>query len=291
MRGATPTSIQMSLISSAARPSGRFFSIAMRRLMVSFSSLSKASWAAWRFRHRTRPRGRRKATQAPPPRPRLVASWRSSLSTTWVAALRASPKRSFRSVISALVDLRDLDLHLRLAGLLLQLPLGAADLLDLLVGDIQRVEDLGLGDLVRARLDHEDGLLRARYHQVERALEQPLLVGVDDEVALLVLADAHGADGERERDVRHHQRGARAVHREDVVGDHVVDRHRDRHQLRLTPPPLGEERAQRAVDHAGGQRALLAGASLALEEAAGDLCPRRTCAPPRRRSAGESRRP
>ena len=77
--------------------------------------------------------------------------------------------------------------------------------------------------------------------------------------------------GKRERDVGHHQRGAGAVHREDVVGDHVVDRHRDRDQLGLTPPALGEERAQRAVDHASGERALLAGATLALEEAAGDL--------------------
>ena len=41
---------------------------------------------------------------------------------------------------------------------------------------------------------------------------------VDDEVAVLVLADAHGADRARERDVGHHQRGAGAVHREDVVG-------------------------------------------------------------------------
>ena len=92
-----------------------------------------------------------------------------------------------------LVDLRRLDLDLLLAGLLLQLALRLADALDLAVGDVERVEDLGLGDLVGAGLDHEDGLLGARDDQVERALEQGLLVGVDDEAALLVLADAHGA--------------------------------------------------------------------------------------------------
>jgi hypothetical protein len=51
----------------------------------------------------------------------------------------------------------------------------------------------------------------------------------------------------------------------------VVDRERDRDQLRLVAPALGEQRAQRAVDHAGDQRRLLAGAALALEERAGDL--------------------
>ena len=43
VRGATPTSIQMSRISSVPRPSGRFLSTAMRRRMMSFSSLSNAS--------------------------------------------------------------------------------------------------------------------------------------------------------------------------------------------------------------------------------------------------------
>ena len=102
-------------------------------------------------------------------------------------------------------------------------------------------------------------------------LEQPLLVRVDDEVAVLVLADAHGADRHREGDVRDHQRGAGAVHREDVVGVHVVDRHRDRRRAGSRAPALREERADRAVDHARGERGLLAGATLALEEAAGDL--------------------
>ena len=51
----------------------------------------------------------------------------------------------------------------------------------------------------------------------------------------------------------------------------VVDRQRDRDDLRLVAPALGEQRADRTVDHARRQRALLAGAALALEERAGDL--------------------
>ena len=61
------------------------------------------------------------------------------------------------------------------------------------VRDVERVEDLGLGDLVGARLDHQDGLVGARHDEVEVGLEQLLLGRVDDEVAL-DLADPHGAD-------------------------------------------------------------------------------------------------
>ena len=170
-----------------------------------------------------------------------------------------------------LVHLLRLDLDLLLAGLLAQVVLGLAEPLDLGVCDIERVEDLRLGDFVGARLDHQDGLLGAGDHQVERRLEQPLLVRVDEEVALGVLADPHGAHGHRERDVGHHQRGARAVHREDVVGVLVVDRHRDRHELCLPVPALREQRPERPVDHARGERGLLARPALALEETAGDL--------------------
>ena len=95
-------------------------------------------------------------------------------------------------------------------------------------------------------------------------------VGLIDEVAL-DLADPHRADRRRERDVGDHQRGGRAVHREDVVRVDLVDRQRHADELRLTAPALREERPQRAVDHARDQRRLLAGAALALEERAGDL--------------------
>ena len=170
-----------------------------------------------------------------------------------------------------LVDLRLDDLHLRLAGLLGQLALERAQLLDVVVRDVERVEDLRLGDLARARLDHQDRVLGTGHDEVELGvLEQVLLVGVDDEVAV-DLADPHRAHGRRERDVGDHQRGARAVHRQDVVRVDVVDRERDRDELRLVAPALGEERAQRTVDHASRQRALLPRATLALEERAGDL--------------------
>ena len=140
--------------------------------------------------------------------------------------------------------------------------------------DVERVEDLGLGDLVGARLDHQDGVVGAGHDEVEVDVADEVgLVGVDHEVAV-DLADAHRADGRGQRDRREHQRGGRAVHREDVVGVDVIDAQRDRHELRLVVPALGEERADRTIDHARGQRALLARATLALEERAGDLARR-----------------
>ena len=169
-----------------------------------------------------------------------------------------------------LVDLRHLDLLLGLAGLLGQLALRGAQLADLRVRDVERVEDLGLGHLVGARLDHQDGVLGAGHDQVEVGLEQLLLGRVDHEVAL-ELADPHRADRRRERDVGDLERGRRAVHRQHVVGDDLVDRERYADELRLAAPALREERPQRTVDHARDQRRLLAGAALALEERAGDL--------------------
>ncbi len=172
--------------------------------------------------------------------------------------------------VELLVDRRGGDLQLLLRRLAGQLELRGAELLDRAVGDVERVEHLRLGDLVRAGLDHQDRLVGARDHEVEVGRELLLLGRVDDEVAV-DLADPHRADRGRERDVGDRQGGRRAVHREDVVRVVVVDRERDRDELRLVAPALREERAQRAVDHAGDQRRLLAGAALALEERAGDL--------------------
>ena len=166
--------------------------------------------------------------------------------------------------------LRRLDLDLLLAGLLLQLLHRRAELLDLAVGDVERVEDLGLGDAVGARLDHQDRLVGAGDDQVQLQLLEGLLRRVDDEVAV-ELADPDRADVGGDGDRRDRQRRGGAVHREDVVGVDVVDRQRRGDELGLVVPALGEQRADRAVDHARGQRRLLARSALATEERAGDL--------------------
>ena len=77
------------------------------------------------------------------------------------------PVRRADGLEQLLVDGDRLECFLLPADLLGELALQCAELLDLRVGNVQRVEDLGLGDLVGARLDHQDGLLGARDDQVE----------------------------------------------------------------------------------------------------------------------------
>ena len=77
------------------------------------------------------------------------------------AVLRARIRRA------AAVDRRYDDLELGLADLLGELALQRAELLDLAVGDVQRVEDLGFGDLPRAGLDHQDRVLGPGDGQLE----------------------------------------------------------------------------------------------------------------------------
>ncbi len=140
-----------------------------------------------------------------------------------MAALRASPYEALICSSSSGSTCRRGDLDLRLAGLLGQLALHGDDLLDRVVGDVERVEDLRFGDLARAGLDHQDRLVGTRDDQIELGvLEQVLLVGVEDEVAV-DLPDPHRTHGGVERDVGDHQRRGGAVHGQHVVRMLVVD--------------------------------------------------------------------
>ena len=147
-------------------------------------------------------------------------------------------------------------IDLRLAGLLLELLHRRGQLLDLAVGDVERVEDLGLGDALGAGLDHQDRLVGAGDDQVQVQFLVRLLGRVDDEVTVQ-FSDADGADVLGDRDRRDRQRRGGAVHRQDVVRVHPVDRHRHRDQLGLEVPALGEQRTDRAIDHARRQRRFL----------------------------------
>ncbi len=144
------------------------------------------------------------------------------------------------------------------------------DLLDLAVGDVEGVEDLGLGDAFSAGFDHQDGLVGAGHDQVEVEQRVVFLGRVDDEVAVQH-ADADRTDGGGNRNRRDRQGCGSTVHGHDVVGVDLVHRHRDGHELSLVVPALGEERADRTVDHAGSQGGLFAGACFTAEEGARNL--------------------
>ena len=271
MRGSTPASIEILRISFSARPSGRFLWTAIRWRIAAFSSLLNTALAPIRFSKYSSASGSPAYCSMTAVSTALVAFWRSILSTTWVAASRSAPwlARSARAASRRSTEPRRPSFSL--PTLAASSRCACAKLLDRVVGDVERVEDLRLGDLVGARLDHQDRLLGTGDDEVEvGVLEQVLLVRVDDEVAV-DLADADRADRGRERHLGDHQRGGCTVHREDVVRVLVIDAQRHVDEVRVVVPALGEERADRTVDHAGGQGALLAGAALALEERAGDL--------------------
>ena len=76
------------------------------------------------------------------------------------------------SASSDSIERRSLDGRLLLAHLRGQVALELAELLDLRVGDVERVEDLRLGDLIGARLDHQDRVLGAGHDEVEVRVSQ-----------------------------------------------------------------------------------------------------------------------
>ena len=144
------------------------------------------------------------------------------------------------------------------------------DLLDLLVGEEYAAEHDFLGDFLRAGLDHQNGLGGAGHGEVEQRFFALFIVGVDDVLAVHI-ADVDRADGAGPRDLAGGQRGRSADHRRDV-GDVVgVHGHDGGHHGHVVAHALGEERAQRAVDEAGGEDGLLGGTALAAVPAAGDV--------------------
>ena len=271
-RGEMSTSHSIGRISSSARPSGRFLSIAIRRRMMSFSSLSKArETSARRSGSVSRPSpARRRTAPAPPPRPPsrhpVARASRGSASPrrAWRRARRGSAREAPGSTFGSSTSSFSLPALSRSSSIV------ATDLLDLAVGDVEGVEDLGLADAVSAALDHQDRLLGARDDEVHLQVLVALLAGlITKSPSSLPIRTAPTWVGTGICDIGH--RGGGPVHRQDVVRVLVVHRQRLADDLGLEVPSLGEQRPHRPVDHPRGQRGLLAGATLAAEEGAGDL--------------------
>ena len=171
--------------------------------------------------------------------------------------------------VERLVDFLLGDLELRLAGVLGKRVDAADDRLDGGVGGIQRFDHLGLGDLLGARLDHDQTVHGAGHDEVDQALLALGKARVDDVLAVHE-ADADAGDRLLEGDLRERQgrRGAGdSQHVRVVLGVGGQDQRDD---LRLVAPTRREERPDGPVDAAAGQDFLLGGFPFALEEAARD---------------------
>ena len=207
----------------------------------------------------------------------IVISGHSSAKISSIAA--AASRRPFGAIrsrtrspcelLSSAVS--DGSSHFGLPACSRELHLRLAEPLDLLVRELERLEQLVLGDLGGAGLDHRQPVERADDDQVEGRLLLGLLQRrVDDELAV-DQPHPHRADRPGEGQRRDHQRRRGPVDAEDVVRGDEVGREDGADHLHLVPEALRPERPDRAVDHARGQDRPLGRAPLALEEAAGDL--------------------
>jgi hypothetical protein len=145
--------------------------------------------------------------------------------------------------------------------------------LHLLVAEGHRAEHHILGQLEGLRLHHHHALLGACDHQVQLRLLELGHGGVEHVLSIEV-ADAARADGAVERNAGDGEGGGDGDHRRDVGVDLGVERQHLGHDLHFVVEAVREQRADRAVDEARGQRFLFRGPAFALEEAAGDLARR-----------------
>src|SRR5262249_7383300 len=139
----------------------------------------------------------------------------------------------------------------------------------LAVTERDRLEHRLLGNLVRARLDHQHRVLGGGDDQLESRYLLLRRGRVRDQLAV-DQPDAHGADGPVERDAGQTERGRGAVHREDVRVVLLVSRDAKADHLALVRESVGKQGPGRPVDETRGERLLFDGSALALEIAAGD---------------------
>ena len=161
-------------------------------------------------------------------------------------------------------------IFLRASGAFGELDLGVALLLDRLIGEIHRFAHLRFGDELGFSLDHDDLIGAAGIDEFEFALLHFGAGRIDDELAVDE-ADADRADRAVERKVREHERCGRTDHRKHIGLVHAVGGEQHARDLDLIEEPLGEERTDRAVDHAAGENLLGGGAAFAFDVAAGEL--------------------
>ena len=159
--------------------------------------------------------------------------------------------------------------HRRLADRIVQAALELHELADLVVRHAQRLEHRLLGDLMRSRLDHDDGVPCAGDDQVERGLVDLREGRVEHQLAV-EHADADTCDRPAMRDAADLQRARRAGDREGRRVLLLVAAQHRRDDLHVVAEVLGEERPHRAVDHPARDRRGFTRPALTTRERSGD---------------------
>ena len=127
------------------------------------------------------------------------------------------------------------------------------------------------GDFLATGLDHADVLGGAGDDQIEIGVLGLFVSGVADEITRgFVAADAHARNRTLERRGSDGERSGCAGNADGVDGIYLVGNKRGGNDVHLVLKAVDEAGTNRAVDHAGGKRALLGGTRLALQVAARD---------------------
>ena len=160
-----------------------------------------------------------------------------------------------------------------LGGLLGELDDGVDHRLEMPVAEHHGAEHDLFGQLLRFRLDHQHGVLRAGDDEVELGLLH-LVERRIEHVFAVAEADARGADRAHERRAGQRQRRRDRDHGDDVGIVLLIVREHGDDDLGVAAPAFGEQRTDRTIDQARGQRVLFRRAAFALEIAAGNAAGR-----------------
>ena len=209
----------------------------------------------------------------------LVASWRSSLSFDLRGRVQGATV-GVTDLLRSVVDRDRLEDFLLLADFRGEVALECAQLLDLGVGDVQRVEisasGISLAPASTIRIASSvPATIRSRSELLSASARRSSWEGLTTKLPSILPMRCRRR---RQRDVGDDQRRGGAVHREDVIGVHVVDRQRDRDEPRVIASVLGKQRAdRRSIMRAVSAPFSRGGGALGKNELGPSR--RRTCAP------------
>jgi len=150
-----------------------------------------------------------------------------------------------------------------------QLGLGVADPGDGFVAELHGGDHVVVGHFQRGSFDHDRQVAAAHVDQINVGVLHLDVSGVQQELAVDA-ADAHGADGAKERQFAEHEGRGGGIDAEDVALMFAIHGEQGVVDLDLVVEAFGEEGPNRAVGHARREDFLLGGASFALEVAAGE---------------------
>src|SRR5665648_102663 len=143
-------------------------------------------------------------------------------------------------------------------------------LLDGLVCDLETADDFVFVDLVGARFHHGDGVGGAGDDQIDVALLD-LGVGGIDYPTTVDPADTNAAHRSHEGSFGQGEGRGGAHQSQHVVGIFHVDRDDGRHEMDFLVEAFRPERADRPIHYPRGDNGVLTGPPFALDESAGEL--------------------